>query len=137
MEAVKALGAEVRDNPTDARRRTFLFELLCFAGEFERADKQLEVLGQAGPNSEIGVLLYRSALYAERQRQDLFAHGELPKAAEPGLPAARAHSMASRSPLFPMPIPALDLGWRFSRRARTSCFPLNTSLRFASRRRNG
>ncbi len=87
MEAVKALGAEVRDNPTDARRRTFLFELLCFAGEFERADKQLEVLGQAGPNSEIGVLLYRSALYAERQRQDLFAHGELPKAAEPGLPA--------------------------------------------------
>ncbi len=78
-EALKALSAEVRDNPADARRRTFLFELLCFAGEYERADKQLEVLGQAGPSSEIGVLLYRSALYAERQRQDLFAHGEYPK----------------------------------------------------------
>jgi type VI secretion system protein ImpE len=89
-EALKALSSEVRDNPTDARRRTFLFELLCFAGEYERADKQLEVLGQAGPNSEIGVLLYRSALYAERQRQDLFARGEYPKrpdsseAASPG-----------------------------------------------------
>jgi len=81
-DALKALGAEVRDNPADARRRTFLFELLCFAGEFERADKQLEVLGQAGPNSEIGVLLYRSALYAERQRQDLFARGEYPKPPE-------------------------------------------------------
>jgi type VI secretion system protein ImpE len=78
-EALKALSAEVRDNPTDARRRTFLFELLCFAGEYERADKQLEVLAQAGPNSEIGVLLYRSALYAERQRQDLFARGDYPK----------------------------------------------------------
>jgi type VI secretion system protein ImpE len=78
-EAVSALSAEVRDNPADARRRTFLFELLCFAGEYERADKQLEVLGQAGPTSEIGVLLYRSALYAERQRQDLFARGEYPK----------------------------------------------------------
>jgi len=78
-EALKALSAEVRDNPTDARRRTFLFELLCFAGEYERADKQLDVLGQAGPNSEMGVLLYRSALYAERQRQDLFARGEYPK----------------------------------------------------------
>lgn len=72
MDAMKALSAELRDNPTDARRRTFLFELLCFAGEWERADKQLEVLGQAGPESEMGVLLYRSALFAERQRHDLF-----------------------------------------------------------------
>ena len=78
-EAIKALSAEVRDNPADVRRRTFLFELLSFAGDFERADKQLEVLGQAGPTSEIGVLLYRSVLYAERQRQDLFARGEYPK----------------------------------------------------------
>ena len=86
-EALKALSASVRDNPTDVRRRTFLFELLCFAGEYERADKQLEVLGQAGPNSEIGVLLYRSALYAERQRQDLFTRGEYPKRAESPGPA--------------------------------------------------
>lgn len=76
-EAIKALSAELRDNPTDSKRRTFLFELLCFAGEFERADKQLEVLAQAGPNSEMGVLLYRSALYAERQRQDVFERGEI------------------------------------------------------------
>jgi type VI secretion system protein ImpE len=81
-EAVKALSAEVRDNPTDARRRTFLFELLCFAGEYSRADKQLEVLAQAGPQSEIGVLLYRSALFAERQRQDLFASGNYPNQIE-------------------------------------------------------
>src|ERR1700728_4234300 len=78
-DARKALSAEVRDNPTDARRRTFLFELLCFAGEYARADKQLEVLGQAGPNSEIGVMVYRSALFAERQRQDLFTRGEFPQ----------------------------------------------------------
>jgi len=45
-DAIKALSAELRDNPTDIRRRTFLFELLCFAGEYDRADKQLEVLGQ-------------------------------------------------------------------------------------------
>ena len=85
-DAVKALSAEVRDNPTDARRRTFLFELLCFAGEFERADKQLEVLGQAGPSSEIGVLVYRSAVFAERQRQDLFSRGEYPNSPDTPLP---------------------------------------------------
>jgi type VI secretion system protein ImpE len=77
-DAIKALSAEVRDNPADNHRRTFLFELLCFAGDYERADKQLEVLGQAGPDSELGVLLYRSALYAERQRHDLFERGEYP-----------------------------------------------------------
>jgi type VI secretion system protein ImpE len=77
-DAIKALSAELRDNPTDVRRRTFLFELLCFAGDYDRADKQLEVLAQAGPSSEMGVLLYRSALYAERQRHDLFERGEFP-----------------------------------------------------------
>ncbi|HYM75935.1 MAG TPA: type VI secretion system accessory protein TagJ [Candidatus Dormibacteraeota bacterium] len=77
-DAIKSLSAELRDNPTDVRRRTFLFELLCFAGEYERADKQLEVLAQAGPQSEMGVLLYRSALFAERQRQDVFERGEFP-----------------------------------------------------------
>jgi predicted component of type VI protein secretion system len=38
-DAIQALSAELRDHPTDTRRRTFLFELLCFAGEYERADK--------------------------------------------------------------------------------------------------
>lgn len=79
-DAIKALSAELRDNPTDVKRRTFLFELLCFAGEWERADKQLEVLGEAGPESEMGVMLYRSALFAERQRHDLFERGEFPTA---------------------------------------------------------
>jgi type VI secretion system protein ImpE len=81
-EALKALSAEVRDNPADARRRTFLFELLCFSGEYDRADKQLEVLGQSGPDSEMGVVLYRAAVYAERQRQDLFSGGEFPSHAD-------------------------------------------------------
>jgi type VI secretion system protein ImpE len=86
-EAVKVLSGEVRDRPDDTKRRTFLFELLCFAGEYARADKQLEVLGQAGPDSQLGVLLYRSALFAERQRQDRFAQGEYPNQStdSPGL----------------------------------------------------
>ena len=78
-EAVQALSAELRKNPSDTRRRTFLFELLCFSGEYERAAKQLDVLAEAGPNSEIGALLYRSALQAERTRQDLFQKKEYPK----------------------------------------------------------
>lgn len=77
-EALKALAAEVRDNPADPRRRTFLFELLCFAGEFDRAEKHLHVLAQGGNNAEMGAVLYFSALHAERTRLDKFKNETLP-----------------------------------------------------------
>lgn len=76
--AIEALGAELRDNPTDPQRRTFLFELLCFAGNYDRAEKQLDILGSAGPESEMGTLLYRSALHAERLRAEMFRNGTFP-----------------------------------------------------------
>ncbi len=77
-EAIEALGADLRSNPTDAQRRTFLFELLCFAGSWSRADKQLEVLRPRGQEAELGVALYRSALNAEQTRQAMFHDGEYP-----------------------------------------------------------
>jgi type VI secretion system protein ImpE len=77
-EAIDALGAEVRDNPTDAQRRAFLFELLCFAGQYDRAEKQLNVLGSGGREAEMGALLYHAALHAERLRQDMFDKQSFP-----------------------------------------------------------
>ena len=47
-EAISALGSLLRDRPDDLKNRTFLFELLCFAGEFERAEKQLNIIEEAG-----------------------------------------------------------------------------------------
>jgi len=79
-EAIEALGVEVRDNPTDARRRTFLFELLCFKGDYARAEKQLNVLADASKDSRVGAMLYFSALHAERLRQDLFEKKDYPSA---------------------------------------------------------
>jgi type VI secretion system protein ImpE len=78
--AIQALGAELRDNPMDTRRRTFLFELLCFAGEYDRAQKHLDVLAGQGPDSATGALLYRAALHADRMRTELFAKREYPEA---------------------------------------------------------
>ena len=77
-EAVTALGDELRSNPLDAKRRTFLFELLLFAGEFDRAEKQLDIIGGATPGAAAGTLLYRSALHAERTRQAMFINKETP-----------------------------------------------------------
>lgn len=77
-DAIEALGAEVRQNPADPRRRTFLFELLCFAGEYERARKHLNVLAKANPEAEVGAVLYLSALAAEQIRQDRFTARQFP-----------------------------------------------------------
>lgn len=77
-EAIAALGSALRSDPTDARRRTFLFELLCFAGAYERAEKQLDMLARDGQDAEMGALLYRGALHAERLRQGVFEPAGLP-----------------------------------------------------------
>ena len=77
-EAIEVLGAELRDNPADAQRRAFLFELLCFTGSYDRAEKQLGVLGRNGKDAELGVLLYHAALHAERIRQDMFEKESFP-----------------------------------------------------------
>jgi type VI secretion system protein ImpE len=85
-DAIGALSGELRSNPTDTQRRTFLFELLCFAGNFDRAEKQLDILSQGGQQAAMGTLLYQSALHAERTRQAMFADNTLPLAAPPSAP---------------------------------------------------
>jgi type VI secretion system protein ImpE len=66
-EAIPALNAQLRDKPSDVRSRTFLFDLLCFAGAFERAEKQLTITqDESLKDSVLGTLLYRAALDAER-----------------------------------------------------------------------
>jgi len=79
-EAEKALAAWLRDNPADKAKRTFLFELLCFSGQYDRAEKQLGVLAKDGGTAEIGAVLYYSALHAEKTRHDLFRKQEFPQA---------------------------------------------------------
>ena len=77
-EAVQALGSELRNDPTDTKRRTFLFELLCFTGEYDRAEKQLDILADSGKEAAMGTLLYRSALQAARTRRDMFEKKTFP-----------------------------------------------------------
>lgn len=76
--AIDALGDELKKQPLDAKRRTFLFELLCFAGEYGRAEKQLDILSDASAEAAAGAMLYRSALHAERERQEMFLNDKLP-----------------------------------------------------------
>jgi type VI secretion system protein ImpE len=77
-EAIAALLSEVKANPSDAGRRTFLFELSCLAGDWERAERQLDVIGQQSAEAELGVMVYRANINAERERRRVFAEGVQP-----------------------------------------------------------
>jgi type VI secretion system protein ImpE len=80
LEAVQALTLEVKAKPAHTASRVFLFELLCFAGDFERASKQLDVIAAQGSglDNEIAIQAYRDLLAAERLRQQVFHGGALP-----------------------------------------------------------
>jgi type VI secretion system protein ImpE len=71
--AIEAQLSEVRSAPLDAGRRTFLFELLAFAGELDRAGQQLAVLGQETAEKGWGASVYQNLLAAEQTRRKVFA----------------------------------------------------------------
>jgi type VI secretion system protein ImpE len=89
--AIEQLNHEVRAHPTDAHHRAFLFELLCFAGDYQRAARQLDVLGHQSATAEVGVQVYRNVLAAEEARQRLFTQGLRPHFLLPPPPYVHLH----------------------------------------------
>ena len=84
-DAISAASEDVRAAPEDVRRRTFLFELLCFAGEYGRAGKQLDLLALGGEQAALGTMMYRAALQAEQRRTEFFKQKEYLR--QPAVPA--------------------------------------------------
>jgi type VI secretion system protein ImpE len=78
-EAIDTQIAKVKSAPTDRPARFFLFELFLFAGDLDRARKQLDVLRYDDPQHSAAVEQYRSALDAEVKRRAVFAGTEQPK----------------------------------------------------------
>ena len=78
-EAQKVLTDYLREHPGDVAQRTFLFELLCFSGDYDRAEKQLGVLAQGDSQTEMGAVLYYAALHAERTRHQVFEKQDFSK----------------------------------------------------------
>ena len=106
-EAQNELTAYLREHPSEVPERTFLFELLCFSGDYDRAEKQLSALTNDNPKTEMAAILYRSALHAERTRHRVFENQEFSKD-QPASPPGKLNGEAFRSPRDADP----DLGAR-------------------------
>jgi type VI secretion system protein ImpE len=95
-EAVAAALDDVKSHPADGGKRGFLCELLCITGELERADRQLDVLGEQDPQTLVGVSLFRQLIRAEQARQQFYTDGRLPEFVEQEItPDLRLHLEAS------------------------------------------
>ena len=93
-EAISTLSEVLRSDPTDVQSRTFLFELLCFAGAYDRASRQLDAISTADPEALISAAWYKEALIAQEQRAAMFRDGSLPESE--GEPAAVSGTLNGR-----------------------------------------
>lgn len=76
--ALQLLTDQVRSRPQDVKLRTFLFQLLCVLGQWERALNQLKVAGELDAATLPMVQTYREAIACEALRQQVFAGQKVP-----------------------------------------------------------
>lgn len=71
MEARQQLVQDVKAAPADIGKRTTLCQVLCFCGEWEKAERHLDTIGVQDPKIESGVQVYRNLIRAERERMEV------------------------------------------------------------------
>jgi type VI secretion system protein ImpE len=76
--AIEAQLQHVRDQPSDKNSRLFLFELSSFAGDLDRAKRQIDAVMYDTPEQQAAVAIYRNALDGETARRATFGQGKMP-----------------------------------------------------------
>ncbi len=76
--ALERLKQEVRRTPREARLRTFLFQLFCLFGEWDRALTQLTVVAELDALALPMAQTYRAAIRCEILRERVFAGARTP-----------------------------------------------------------
>lgn len=72
-EARSRLVEQVKATPSDQGKRTLLAQVLLFFGEWDKAERHLEILAMQSASAEIGVQVYRNLISAERERSEVYA----------------------------------------------------------------
>ena len=69
---------EVKSSPANAGKRTLLFQVYSLLGEWDKAQRHLDVLAAQDTSRETGVQVYKNLIQAEGKRLDVFRKGLLP-----------------------------------------------------------
>jgi len=77
-EALQAVQEQVPEDPSNAKLRVFLFQLLAVTGEWDRAMTQLNVAAELDAANLLMAQVCRSALNCEALRAEIFAGSRVP-----------------------------------------------------------
>lgn len=78
-DAATAAISVVKGKPADVGARLFLAELLCFQGDWERAEKQLDAAAKQSQDDGFLALLIRQLIRGEILREQVFSEGRSPQ----------------------------------------------------------
>lgn len=70
-DARKQLTEEVKAKPGDSGRRTLLFQVLAFYGEWDKAERHLDAIGTQDVAADVAVQVYKNLIHAERERTEV------------------------------------------------------------------
>ncbi|MGF1578002.1 MAG: type VI secretion system accessory protein TagJ [Gemmataceae bacterium] len=79
QDAIDAQIQQVKAAPTDQAARLFLFELAAFAGDLDRAEKQIGAINYDKLEHQTAVEWYQYLIQSERLRRLCFAEGVTPE----------------------------------------------------------
>ena len=94
-DAIELAIQGVKSKPADVNGRLLLCDLLCLSYDFERADKQLDVISKQDPELTVGVSLYRHLIRAETSRKQFYEQGRIPEFMEDVSAVLQLHLRAS------------------------------------------
>lgn len=78
-EALAAATEAVKKSPSDVSARQSLVEMLCFTGDFARADTHLDLMGTRDTAMAVRIALVRQIVRGEVVRQQCFSEGRVPE----------------------------------------------------------
>ncbi|WP_223669697.1 type VI secretion system accessory protein TagJ [Kangiella shandongensis] len=78
-ECISQLVEEIKQYPDQHFKRMLFGQMLCVAGEYERADKQLDLLSTLEPKYVMEVANWRNLIRAAQHREDFYKQGRPPK----------------------------------------------------------
>src|SRR5881398_1719911 len=77
-EALQALQNQIRSDPSNAKLRVFLFQLLCVMGQWDRALTQLNTAAGIDPKSLLMKEVCQQLVQCEALRKEIFAGNKMP-----------------------------------------------------------
>src|ERR1017187_9452083 len=105
--AIRQSSEDVKAAPLDHAKRTFLFELLCCAGDLDRAAKQLDVMGGENSDREIAVQRFPCRNSPLPSHPVAWRRGRDRRRNK----AARTRTSVSHGPAAPLSRPRCSAGW--------------------------